>query len=110
VLGLQPFSGPHLTHFSQVDLGVIHRMRKDTCQVLADQGWDEVEGESTMYRHVVVTAYRSLRRLLEAQGFHVERMVSVGYYPLPPSLEKVMTRVDPLHASHVVAKLRKSHV
>jgi SAM-dependent methyltransferase len=109
VLGLQPFSGPHLAHFSQADLGVIRRMRKDTCQELADQGWAEVEGESIMYRHVVVAAYRSLRRLLEAQGFAIERRIMVGYYPLPPALEKVMTRLDPLHASHIVLKVRKDY-
>jgi len=109
LLGLQPFSGPHLTHFSQADLGVIQRMHKDACQDLADQGWAEVEGQSTMYRHVVVAAYRSLRRLLIAHGFVVERMTAVGYYPLPPALERVMTRLDPLHSSHVVVKVRKPH-
>jgi SAM-dependent methyltransferase len=109
LLGLQPFSGPHLTHFSQADVGVIRRMREDTCQALADQGWAEVQGESTMYRHIVVAAYRSLRRLFVAQGFVVERMTAVGYYPLPPILEMVMTRLDPVHASHVIAKVRKRH-
>jgi SAM-dependent methyltransferase len=109
LLGLQPFSGPHLTHFSQADLRVIQGMRQDFCRELADQGWAEVEGESIMYRHIVVAAYRSLRRLLVAQGFVVERMIGVGYYPLPPALERVMTRLDPVHASHIVAKVRKSH-
>lgn len=109
VLAIQPFSGPHLSHFSQSDLGLIRRMRKDTCQTLADQGWAEVEGESTMYRHIVVGAYRTLRRLFESQGFTVERMVTVGYYPLPPALERIMTRLDPWHANHIVVKLRKNH-
>ena len=107
LLGLQPFSGPHLTHFSQVDLAVIQRMRQNSQQALADQGWAEVEGESTMYRHIVVAAYRSLRRLFAAQGFVVERTIAVGYYPLPPALERVMTWLDPVHASHIVIKVRK---
>ncbi len=109
LLGLQPFSGPHLTHYSQTDVGVVQRLRQETCDSLAEQGWAEVEGEATMYRHVVVAAYRSLRRLFEAQGFAVERMVGVGYYPLPPLLERLMTRLDPWHASHVVLKVRKGH-
>lgn len=110
VLGIQPFSGPHLTHFLQVDVGVIQRMRAGSCQALADQGWAEVEGEATMYRHIVVAAYRSLRRLLAAQGFDLERTIAVGYYPLPPVLERVMTRLDPAHAAHVVIKVRKPDV
>lgn len=109
LVGLQPFSGPHLTHFSQVDVGIVRRLRKDTCQELADQGWSEVEGESTMYRHIVVGAYRSLKRLFQAQGFIVERAIAVGYYPLPPALERIMTRIDPTHASHIVFKVRKPH-
>lgn len=109
VLGYQPFSGPHLTHFSQSDLAVIRRMRKDFCEELADQGWAEVDGTSTMYRHIVVGAYRSLRRLFEAQGFAIEQIKSVGYYPLPPTLEKAMTHIDRAHANHIVVKLRKGH-
>ena len=109
LLGLQPFSGPHLTHYSQTDVGVVRRLRQQTCDSLAEQGWAEVEGEATMYRHIVVAAYRSLRRLFVAQGFAVERAVAVGYYPLPPVLERLMTRLDPWHASHVVLKVRKGH-
>jgi len=109
LLGLQPFSGPHLTHYSQTDVGVMQRLRQETCDSLAEQGWAEVEGEATMYRHIVVAAYRSLRRLFAAQGFLVERAVAVGYYPLPPLLERLMTRLDPWHASHVVLKVRKGH-
>jgi SAM-dependent methyltransferase len=108
LLGFQPFSGPHLSHFSEADLDVSRRMRKETCQTLADQGWGESEGDSTMYRHIVVGAYRSLRRLFIAQGFSIERMVGVGYYPLPPTLERVMTKLDPVHSSHLVLKARKS--
>ena len=109
LFGLQPFSGPHLTHFSEADLGLIRRMRKETCEALSDQGWGEVQGESTMYRHVVVGAYRSLRRLFVSEGFVVEKMIGVGYYPLPGNLEKLMTAVDSIHASHLVMKIRKAH-
>jgi SAM-dependent methyltransferase len=109
LVGLQPFSGPHLTHYSQTDVGLVRRLRQRTCQSLAEQGWAEVEDEATMYRHVVVAAYRSLRRHFEAQGFTVERTVAVGYYPLPPALERLMTRLDPWHASHIVLKVRKGH-
>lgn len=108
-LGLQPFSGPHLTHFSQTDVKVVGRLRQDTCEALADQGWADEENQSTMYRHIVVAAYRSLLRLFEGQGFTIERKIAVGYYPLPPLLERVMTRLDPWHASHVVLKARRGH-
>jgi len=107
LLGFQPFSGPHLAHFSQTDLPLIQKMRRQTCQALVDRGWGETEGDSTMYRHIVVGTYRSLRRLFVAQGFIIERVVGVGYYPLPPILEKVMTKLDPIHASHLVLKVRK---
>lgn len=109
LIGFQPFSGPHLSHFSQSDLAVIREMRKETCQALAGQGWGESEGDSTMYRHIVVGAYRSLRRLFVEQEFAIERMVGVGYYPLPPTLERIMTRLDPVHSSHVVLKARKAN-
>ncbi|MCL7453098.1 MAG: class I SAM-dependent methyltransferase [Anaerolineae bacterium] len=107
LLGFQPFSGPHLAHFSQTDFGTVRTLRERTCQSLVEQGWGEVMGEPTMYRHIVVAACRSLERLLEAQGFSVERIAAVGYYPLPPVLERLMTRLDPWHASHVIIKARK---
>jgi len=109
LLGLQPFSGPHLIHYSQTDVGLVQRLRQRTCESLAKQGWAEAEGQATMYRHIVVAAYRSLQQLFTAQGFAVERTVSVGYYPLPPVLEQVMTLIDPWHASHIVLKVRKRH-
>jgi len=109
LLGLQPFSGPHLIHYSQTDIGLVQRLRQGTCESLAEQGWAEAEGQATMYRHVVVAAYRSLQQLFIAQGFAVERTVPVGYYPLPPLLERLMTRIDPWHASHIVLKVRKRH-
>lgn len=106
-LGIQPFSGPHLSNFCQVDLGPVQHLHERTCQALANEGWSEVEGDAAMYRHLVVGAYRSLCRLFVAKGFHLERVLGVGYYPLPPLLERLMTRLDAVHASHLVFKLRK---
>jgi SAM-dependent methyltransferase len=107
VLGFQPLSGPHLTHFSDTDLGLVRRLREARCQELAEQDSAEVQGDSTMYRHIVVAAYRSLQRLFVSHGFRIEELVAVGYYPLPPALERIMTRLDRMHAGHLILKVRK---
>ena len=107
LLGYQPLSGPHLTHFSDTDLGLVRRLREERCQELAEQDTAEVQGDSTMYRHIVVAAYRSLQRLFTGIGFEIEELVAAGYYPLPPALERIMTRLDRMHASHLILKVRK---
>ncbi|NLF12404.1 MAG: class I SAM-dependent methyltransferase [Anaerolineaceae bacterium] len=110
LIGIQPFSGPHLSNFAQADLGPVRRLHEEMCQALADEGWAEGEGDPAMYRHIVVGAYRSLCRLFVTEGFHLERVIGVGYHPLPPLLERVMTRLDRVHANHLVFKLRKPPV
>jgi hypothetical protein len=37
----------------------------------------------------------------------VEHALGFGYYPLPPGLARLASRVDPAHAHHMVVKARK---
>src|SRR5262245_52679528 len=89
VMGVQPFSGPHLISMAESDVNLVRSMhRRD--HKFGDH--DQVELTSSnkkMYRHLVVAAYGSLLKLLKRAGFVVERSWSFGYYPFPPLLARI---------------------
>jgi SAM-dependent methyltransferase len=57
--------------------------------------------------HLRLFSFRGLRDLLEYHRFRVRALVSVGYYPLPPTAAKVATRIDRWHGAFLVATLTK---
>ena len=56
--------------------------------------------------HVRVYSYPSLRDLCSHHGFRVEATRTVGYYPLPPSLARLMCQIDSTHGAFLIIKLR----
>ena len=53
-----------------------------------------------------VYSYQGLRELCSHHGFRVDATRTVGYYPLPPSLARVMCQVDSTHGAFLVVRLR----
>jgi len=56
--------------------------------------------------HPRVYSYQSLHDLCSHHGFSVEATRTVGYYPLPPSLARLMCRIDSTHGAFLIIKLR----
>ena len=56
--------------------------------------------------HLRLFTVRALKELAAYHGLALERLRTVGYYPLPPLLARVAARLDPLHAAFIVALFR----
>jgi SAM-dependent methyltransferase len=106
VLGYQPTSGPHLVSIADSDFKVVASMhRRD--HNLDEQANLRTTNVSKMHRHIVVPAYRSLRRVLQQAGFEIENSWGYGYYPFPPLLSTWLCKLDIGHAHHYLIKARK---
>jgi len=106
LLGLQPFSGPNITSMQDADIAIVRRLHRRSYGLPEGPEYLTTE-EPERYRHIVVVAFRSLVRALQRTGFHIEAALGYGYYPLPPFLAWVASRIDPAHAHHMVIKARK---
>lgn len=58
--------------------------------------------------HWRVFAWRGLLELVAHHGLPAERALGVGYYPLPPALARVASRIDPRHAAFLTFRLRRA--
>jgi hypothetical protein len=56
--------------------------------------------------HLRLFTARALSELAGYHGLALERLTTVGYYPLPPMLARVAARVDPLHGAFLVGIFR----
>jgi SAM-dependent methyltransferase len=106
LMGLQPFSGPNISSMTESDVPIVRRMHRRAYQ-LPEEPEYLVTAEPGRHRHIVVVAYRALVNALKRSGFKVEHALGFGYYPLPPALARLASRVDPAHAHHMVVKARK---
>ena len=56
--------------------------------------------------HLRLFTARSLAALAEHHGLRTETMGTSGYYPLPPSAARAVSRVDPRHAAFLIGVFR----
>jgi len=63
--------------------------------------------EGLGFSHSRVPTYQGLKELFQYHGFKVEKLVGVGYYPLPVKLGRALSRLDPRHALLLTMKVRK---
>jgi SAM-dependent methyltransferase len=68
-----------------------------------EHGWGHRDAGRT---HLRLFTVRALKELAAYHGLALERLRSVGYYPLPPLVARVAARLDPLHAAFIVAFFR----
>jgi ubiquinone/menaquinone biosynthesis C-methylase UbiE len=104
--GMQPFSGPNILPMTESDLAPVRRLHR-RAYGLPEKAARLDTDEPERFRHIVVVAFRSLIRALERAGFHIEQTLGFGYYPLPPLLADIFSRLDPTHTHHIVIKARK---
>jgi len=106
LVGLQPFSGPNITSMTESDVPIVRRMHRRAHSLPEDPEYTETD-EPERHRHIVVVAYKGIIHALKRVGFSVENALGFGYYPLPPALARVASRLDPSHAHHMVIKACK---
>ncbi len=56
--------------------------------------------------HLRLFTARALSELAAYHGLATEQIRAVGYYPLPPLLARLATRVDPIHGAFLVGLFR----
>jgi SAM-dependent methyltransferase len=57
--------------------------------------------------HLRLFTARALRELCAHHGLATASMRTAGYYPLPPRLARLATRIDPLHGAFLVGLFRR---
>lgn len=107
VLGIQPFSGPNITTMLDAGLAVVRAMHRRDHE-FNEEGEIVDDEEPELRRHIVVLAYRSALQLLRHEGFKIEQALGFGYIPFPPLVARVLARIDPAHAHHMLFKARKT--
>ena len=78
-------------------------------EAIAAQVFDPLQHSHQAYLddgHLRVYSYQGLNELCSHHGFCVETTRTVGYYPLPPSLARLMCRIDSTHGAFLIIKLR----
>ncbi len=106
LIGLQPFSGPNITNMEDADLSMVREMHRSD-HSLPEEGENVAHKQQELTRHIVVIAYRSLLKLVCKHGFQIVLKRGFGYYPFPPFIARVMQRLDPAHAHHILIKAVK---
>ena len=56
--------------------------------------------------HLRLFTARALTELASYHGLALERIQTVGYYPLPPVVARLATRIDPVHGAFIVGVFR----
>jgi SAM-dependent methyltransferase len=56
--------------------------------------------------HLRIFTTRALVELAEAHGLELVGLRMNGYYPFPPRIARLLTRIDPVHAAFIVALFR----
>jgi hypothetical protein len=107
VLGIQPFSGPNLISLAESDSNLVQSMHRKDHGLSNDDQVKIKESDRQMHRHIVVAAYRSLINVLKQAGFVIEATWGFGYYPLPPPLARIISKLDLSHAHHYIIRARK---
>ena len=58
--------------------------------------------------HLRIFTRRALRELCIHHGLEPVRIRTVGWYPLPPTLGRVMARLDPVHGAFLIGLFRRA--
>lgn len=65
------------------------------------------EGDADSWAHLRIFTYKSLPKIMQHHGFVVEKIVGVGYYPLPSSIANFIAEIDKRHSAYLTLRIRK---
>ena len=102
ILGMQPFSGPHV-RASDSDIKSVSEMDKHKVKNLLKS----TEKGKDYLRHLVVMTHKELIKNLRRAGFAIEKSYGFGYYPLPSLLANLFAKIDIRHSHYIVVRVRK---
>ena len=94
VLGNQPYTGPYISRIYPIG----HRPNAE--YYTSDMG-------ENMYPHLNVMTTKALVQLLKAYKFKINKIIGVGFYPLPIFLANIVTKIDTNHSSYCVVVAEK---
>ena len=80
-------------------------------EVIAGNALDPLRGSrhpTVGDSHLRIFSFKGLRELCEYHGFEVEKLRTVGYYPLTARASRVATRIYRWHGAFLVAKMRRN--
>lgn len=93
ILGLQPFSLTNVSEKGAIGNPFVLKA---------------VEGPKySTWQHTRVLTWRGLRDIFEIHGFEVVGYRGYGYFPLPPFMANILSRIDPRHSAFPLIKVRK---
>lgn len=87
ILGNQPYTGPYLSKIYPIG-------NRDSAQ------YYNRNSKNVGNPHLNVMTIKALKKLLQKNNFRVIAVQGVSYYPLPPLLSHIMSRLDVYHASY----------
>lgn len=64
------------------------------------------ERDSAVIAHLRIFGYRAMREFFLAHGLRCETYRTVGFYPFPPSVARVLCRVAPIYGAFLTCRLR----
>ncbi len=67
----------------------------------------KMEGYDHEGMHVKIFTLRGLKELVQLYKFKVENIYGAGYYPFPPLISDLLSKLDSTHSSFIGLKVRK---
>ncbi len=65
------------------------------------------DGDGGSWSHLRIFTMKALVEFLKFHKFEVSQVDNIGYYPLPYSLGKLCTKIDPLHSAYTTVLAKK---
>lgn len=101
LIGIQPFSGPTIIQNYESDVNMVKNLNKKRMTAVF------LDYNSRNLEHIKVMTLRALISLLKSNKFRIESKKGFGYYPLPPLISNLLSKLDPYHSHYIILKVRK---
>lgn len=61
------------------------------------------------WTHLRIFTYFGIKDFFKTHGFKIEKILTAGYYPLPYPIERIFSKIDPIHGHFITIKIRKKN-
>jgi len=104
LLGYQPFSSTNICGWSLGNPLTWH-LEEPKNEALLEMYKDKGGGGAA--GHVRVLAYGAFKEIFLAEGFQIQSLKGVGYFPFKGRISKLLSHLNPRHSHFMVIKVRK---